>query len=87
MTAVVMDDSASTTGRLLRVEWTPEPSGRAAVSGDCAAGFKGALKRMHLGARHAVEFPITAAGEGRLSERLENYAGWTWNECPGLASP
>jgi hypothetical protein len=33
-----------------------------------------AVRRMYLGTPHAAEFPLTAAGMGPRTERLENYA-------------
>lgn len=73
MTGVVTDDDLSASGRSLRVEWTPAPANQAVVSSVCPTAFKNALERMYLTTRHAVEFPLTT-GEGRRTERLENYA-------------
>jgi len=74
MTGVVSDDDLSASGRSLRVEWTPASTNQAVVSGVCPTAFKKALERMYLTTRHAVEFSLTTAGEGRWTERLENYA-------------
>ena len=74
MTGVVVDDGSSPSGRAARVEWTPVPGHAAAVTGACPAAFMEALQRMYLTTRHAAEFPLTAAGAGPRSERLENYA-------------
>jgi hypothetical protein len=74
MTGVVVEDGSSPSGRAARVEWTPVPGHAAAVSGACPAAFMQALQRMYLTARHAAEFPLTTAGAGRRSERLDDYA-------------
>lgn len=75
-TGVVRDDEASPSGREVRLVWTPAAGHEAVVSGECAQGFKQAVKRMYLGTPHAAEFPLTSAGAGPRTERLENYA-WT----------
>ncbi len=75
-TGVVRADDTGPTGQEVRLVWTPAPGHQAAVSGECAPAFKQAVKRMYLSTPHAAEFPLTAAGAGPRSERLENYA-WT----------
>ncbi len=54
--------------------WTPAPAHQASVRGACAPAFKQAMKEMYLSTPHAVEFPLTSAGAGPRTERLENYA-------------
>jgi hypothetical protein len=73
---VVMEDESSPSGRSVRVEWTPAPGHSAEVMGACPAAFKDALRGMYLTTRHAAEIPLTPAGAGPRTERLENYA-WT----------
>jgi hypothetical protein len=74
MTGVVMGDEGSPSGRAMRATWTPSPEHQATVTGACAAAFKDAVRAMYLSTPHAVEFPLTTAGTGPRSERLENYA-------------
>ena len=74
MTGVVMGDEQSPSGRAMRATWTPDPAHQATVTGACAAAFKDALRAMYLTTPHAVEFPLTTAGQGARSEQLENYA-------------
>ena len=74
MTGEVVADETSPSGRSARVMWTPEDSGRVAVTGACPAAFKEAVAAMYRTTRHGVEFPLTTMGEGPHSERLENYA-------------
>jgi hypothetical protein len=71
---VVMDDETSPSGRSVRVEWTPVSGHSAVVTGACPAAFKDALRGMYLTTRHGAEFPLTTAGEGPRTKRLENYA-------------
>jgi hypothetical protein len=71
---VVMTDEQSPSGRSLRLTWIPGPDHRATVTGACADGFKRAVRAMYLGTVHAAEFPLTSAGAGPRTERLENYA-------------
>jgi hypothetical protein len=73
---VVMEDETSPSGRSVRVEWTPVSGHSAVVTGACPAAFKDALRGMYLTTRHGAEFPLTTAGAGPRTERLENYA-WT----------
>ena len=47
---------------------------RSIGAGTCAPAFKQAMKQMYLSTPHAVEFPLTSAGTGPRTERLENYA-------------
>lgn len=54
--------------------WTPAEGHEAVVNGACGTGFKAAVKAMYLSTAHAVEFPLTTAGTGPPTERLENYA-------------
>jgi hypothetical protein len=73
---VVMEDETSPSGRSVRVEWTPAPGHSAVVTGACPPAFKHALRGMYLSTRHGAEIPLTAAGTGPRTERLENYP-WT----------
>ncbi|MEP6687197.1 MAG: hypothetical protein ABJC36_02540 [Gemmatimonadales bacterium] len=73
-TGVVMGDGTSPTGQEMRLVWTPAAGHAATVSGDCAPAFKEAVKQMYLSTPHAAEFPLTSAGAGPRTERLENYA-------------
>ena len=73
-TGVVRDDEASPSGQEVRLVWTPAPAHAASVRGACAPAFKQAMKEMYLSTPHAAEFPLTAAGAGPRTERLENYA-------------
>jgi hypothetical protein len=74
MTGVVVDDGSSPSGLAARVEWTPVPGHAAGVKGSCPAAFMEALEGMYLTTRHGAEFPLTTAGAGPRSERLEDYA-------------
>jgi hypothetical protein len=76
VTGVVRDDDASPSGQEVRLVWTPAAAQEASVRGACAPAFKQAMKKMYLSTPHAVEFPLTSAGAGPRTERLENYA---WN--------
>lgn len=71
---VVRNDEASPTGQEVRLVWTPAPAHQASVRGACAQAFKAAMKEMYLSTPHAAEFPLTSAGAGPRTERLENYA-------------
>ena len=73
-TGVVRDDASSPSGQEVRLVWTPALAHRAAVRGTCAPSFKQAMKKMYLSTPHAAEFPLTPAGAGPRTERLENYA-------------
>ena len=73
-TGVVWNDEASPSGQEVRLVWTPAPAHAASVRGACAPAFKRAMKQMYLSTPHAVEFPLTSAGAGPRTERLENYA-------------
>lgn len=74
MTGVVRGDETSPSGRSVVATWTPTSGHEAAVSGACASTFKDAVKAMYLSTPHAAEFPLTPAGAGPRTERLENYA-------------
>jgi len=64
------------TGPLLELHWSAAiPDTDVVVDGDCPASFNEALRRMYVGVRHALEFQLPVAGEGHLSQRLEDY-GW-----------
>lgn len=71
---VVRGDETGPTGQEVRLVWTPARGQQATVSGECAPAFKEAVKRMYLSTPHAAEFPLTSAGAGPRTERLENYA-------------
>jgi hypothetical protein len=73
-TGVVRDDESSPSGQEVRLVWTPTPAHKAAVHGACAPAFKQAMEEMYLSTPHAAEFPLTPAGAGPRTERLENYA-------------
>jgi len=73
-TGVVRDDESSPSGQEVRLVWTPAPAHQASVRGACAPAFKQAMKEMYLSTPHAAEFPLTSAGAGPRTERLENYA-------------
>jgi hypothetical protein len=73
-TGVVRDAESSPSGQEVRLVWTPAPAHEASVRGACAPAFKQAMKEMYLSTPHAVEFPLTSAGAGPRTERLENYA-------------
>jgi hypothetical protein len=74
MTGVVMGDDTSPSGRSIRVTWTPAAGHQAAVTGDCAEGFKQAVRGMYLSTLHAAEFPLTTVGSGPRTDELESYA-------------
>ena len=74
MTGLVTADGASPSGRSLRVTWLPSPGHQARVGGECADGFKQAVREMYLATPHAAEFPLTAAGTGPRTERPDSYA-------------
>ncbi len=73
MSGVVVGDETSPSGLSAWIEWSPMPGHRATVTGSCPAAFKDALRKMYLTIRHWAEFPLTTAGEGPRTERLENY--------------
>jgi hypothetical protein len=75
-TGVVREDETSPSGHEIRLAWMPAPGHEAEVSGACAPAFKDAVRAMYLSTPHAAEFPLTPAGSGPRTERLENYA-WT----------
>jgi hypothetical protein len=74
MTGVVMADEASPSGRSIRVTWTPAAGHQAAVTGNCAEGFKDAVRGMYLSTLHAAEFQLTTVGSGLRTEEPESYA-------------
>jgi hypothetical protein len=74
MTGVVMEDETSPSGRSIRVTWTPDAGHEAEVSGQCAEGFKQAVRSMYLSTLHAAEFPLTTVGSGPRTDELESYA-------------
>ncbi|MEO6056063.1 MAG: hypothetical protein ABIQ49_04415 [Gemmatimonadales bacterium] len=74
MSGMVRGDDTSPSGRSVLATWMPAEGHEAVVNGACGAGFKDAVKAMYLTTAHAVEFPLTAAGTGPRTERLENYA-------------
>ena len=74
MTGVVMADETSPSGRSIRVIWTPAAGHQAAVTGNCAQGFRQAMRRMYLSTLHAAEFPLTTVGSGPRTDELESYA-------------
>ena len=74
MTGVVVGDESSPSGRSIRVTWTPVPGHEAAVAGECAAGFKAAVRDMYLSTVHAAEFPATTVGSGPRTDELDSYA-------------
>lgn len=78
VSAVVMSDDTSPSGRSARLLWVPAPDHGATVTGACPARFKQAVETMYLSAVHGVELPLTAAGSGPRTEELQGYA-WTVN--------
>jgi hypothetical protein len=76
--AVVVADETSPSGRSARLSWVPSAGHQATVTGACPARFKQAVEAMYLSVHHGVELPLTEAGSGPLSDRLENYA-WIVN--------
>ncbi|HET7468495.1 MAG TPA: hypothetical protein VFJ81_02430, partial [Gemmatimonadales bacterium] len=74
VSGVVLADDASPSGRSIRVTWTPAAGHQAAVTGNCAQGFKEAVRGMYLSTLHAAEFPLTTVGAGPRMEELESYA-------------
>lgn len=74
MTGVVLSDEGSPSGRSMRVTWTPAPEHEAEVTGQCAVGFKRAVRQMYLTTLHAAEFPLTTVGSAPRTERLDSYA-------------
>lgn len=76
VSAMVIGDESSPSGRVARLLWVPEPGHSATITGECAAPFKEAVQAMYLNAHHSVELPLTPAGSAPLRERLTDYA-WT----------
>lgn len=73
-TADVVADGTSPSRRSARLQWVPSQGNTATVTGACPAAFKEAVEEMYLSVRHGVELPLTVAGSGLRSERLEDYA-------------
>lgn len=76
MTGYVVPDEASPSGSALRLSWRPSPAHGVTVRGACSADFKRSIEEMYRSAAHGVELAVPAAGAGKRTERLENYA-WT----------
>jgi hypothetical protein len=76
VSAVVMADDSSPSGRAARLVWVPTPDHRASVSGVCPTPFKEAVEAMYLNTHHSVELPLIEAGAAPMTRRLEDYA-WT----------
>jgi hypothetical protein len=76
VSGVVFKDEASPSGLSAWIEWSPTSGHKAVVAGSCPATFKDALRKMYLTIRRRTEFPLTTAGEGPRTERLEDYP-WT----------
>jgi hypothetical protein len=74
MTAQVLLDETSPSGRSARLVWIPLQGHHAAVKGACAESFKRGVERMYLTVRHGAEVPLPAAGAAPIRQRLENYA-------------
>ena len=70
----MLEDETSPSGRSIRVSWTPAAGHEAEVSGECAEGFKQAVRSMYLSTLHAAEFPLTTVGSGPRTDELESYA-------------
>jgi hypothetical protein len=73
VSAVIVPDDSSASGRAARLIWVPSPDHQATVTGACSPAFKQAVQEMYLGARHSVEVPLTEAGSGPTSGRLRDY--------------
>ncbi len=59
---------------LVELRWAaPEGASEIAIEGDCTPAFNESLRRLYLGVTHALEFPLPIAGEGRLTQRLDEY--------------
>jgi hypothetical protein len=76
VSAVVMADDSSPSGRAARLVWVPAPDHRASVTGACPTPFKEAVEAMYLNTRHSVELPLIEAGAVPLRRQLTDYA-WT----------
>ena len=55
--------------------YAAEGASDAVVDGDCSTQFNDSVRRLYLGASHSLEFALPAAGEGRMTRRLDDY-GW-----------
>src|SRR5262245_23769561 len=58
VTAAVVADESSPSGRVARLVWVPGPDHQADITGTCPASFKEAVEAMYLGVRHSVELPL-----------------------------
>jgi hypothetical protein len=76
MTGYVLPDETSPSGSALRLSWRPSPAHGATVRGACSEDFKRSVEEMYLTVTHGVELAVPGMGEGKRTERLENYA-WT----------
>ena len=76
MTGHVVPDDSSPSGRALRLGWQPSPAHGVVVRGACSADFKRSVETMYLSVPHGLELPVPAAGAGKRTDLLENYA-WT----------
>ena len=73
VSAVVMADDSSPSGRVARLVWVPTPAHRARVSGACPTPFKGAVEAMYLNTHHSVELPLIEAGAAPMTRQLTDY--------------
>jgi hypothetical protein len=73
VTGVVVADETSPSGVSASIEWKPMSRHSAQITGSCPAEFNDVLRRMYLTIPHRAEFPLTTAGEGPRTERLEGY--------------
>jgi hypothetical protein len=76
MTGYVVADETSPSRSALRLSWRPSPAHGATVRGACSADFKRSVEAMYLTVTHGLELAVPGMGEGKRTERLENYA-WT----------
>jgi hypothetical protein len=76
MTGHVVADARSPSGSALQVSWRPSRTHGAAVRGACSADFKRSIEGMYRSVAHGAAFALPAAGAGRRTEQLEDYA-WT----------
>lgn len=72
MSAVVIRDETSPSGRSARLTWQPTAGHRAVVSGPCAESFKLGVKQMYLSVRHGAEVPLPTSA-APLKQQLDNY--------------
>jgi hypothetical protein len=72
---IVVPGEAGWATPVVTLHWTATPEGtRVKLDGDCGPAFTAALRRLYLGASHAIEFRLPVAGEGPRLEHLEE--GW-----------